>query len=47
MGWSDISAIEPQTKRAHIKILKKDPVFEGKKFISNFLKLAKEKQKNV
>ncbi|OGY24650.1 MAG: hypothetical protein A2Y57_00830 [Candidatus Woykebacteria bacterium RBG_13_40_7b] len=29
MGWSDITAIEPKTKWAHIKIFKKDPVFEG------------------
>ena len=29
MSWSDISAVESETKRAEIKILKKDPVFAG------------------
>ncbi|MCL5407107.1 MAG: discoidin domain-containing protein [Patescibacteria group bacterium] len=31
MGWSDISAMEPQTRRAKIKILEQDPIFEGVK----------------
>lgn len=29
MGWSDISAMEPKNRMSHIKIVKKDPVFEG------------------
>lgn len=29
MGWSDITAIEPKTKWARIKILKQDPIFAG------------------
>ena len=29
MGWSDISAMEPTKKMTRIKIIKKDPVFEG------------------
>ena len=29
MGWSDISAMKPETRRTHIKIKKKDPIFKG------------------
>ena len=29
MGWSDISAMEPRAKMTRIKILKRDPIFEG------------------
>ncbi len=29
MGWSDISAMEPKSRMTKIKILKKDPIFQG------------------